>query len=203
MATTAADTRTRILDTAWRLVGERGVDDVTIAQIAAASGVSRQLIYVRFDGRAGLLSAMARHHDERSGFRRRMLDTRRLEPVERLEAMLRAWCDYVPVILPVGRALEAALATGAEGGGAWRERMDDLWEALRGSVGRVARAGRLVPGWTRDSATDWIFARLQLSVWEVLVVERGWSPEEFVERHVASIMAEVVTAAGPTSARPS
>ena len=37
MATTAADTRARILDTAWRLVGERGVDDVTIAQIAAAS----------------------------------------------------------------------------------------------------------------------------------------------------------------------
>ena len=30
--------------------------------------------------------------------------------------MLRAWCDYVPEILPVARALEAALVTGDEGG---------------------------------------------------------------------------------------
>ena len=33
-----------------------------------------------------------------------------------LEDLLRAWCDYLPEMLPVARALEAALVTGDEGG---------------------------------------------------------------------------------------
>jgi AcrR family transcriptional regulator len=62
------DTRSRILETAWKLVRDRGTNGVTIAEIAAAAGVSRQLIYFHFQNRAGLLVAMARHHDVRSGF---------------------------------------------------------------------------------------------------------------------------------------
>ena len=39
MATgTRGDTRARILDTAWKLVQERGVGAVTVADIAAATG---------------------------------------------------------------------------------------------------------------------------------------------------------------------
>jgi AcrR family transcriptional regulator len=40
----AGDTRARILDTAWGLVRERGVAAVTLADVAAATGVSRQLL---------------------------------------------------------------------------------------------------------------------------------------------------------------
>ena len=36
--------------------------------IAAAAGVSRQLVYFHYGNRAGLLTAMARHRDEASGF---------------------------------------------------------------------------------------------------------------------------------------
>jgi AcrR family transcriptional regulator len=68
MTVTRGDTRARILDTAWGLVRERGIDAVTVADIAAATGVSRQLLYVHFENRAGLLKAMARRHDVRSGF---------------------------------------------------------------------------------------------------------------------------------------
>jgi predicted DNA-binding protein (UPF0278 family) len=46
--------------------------------------------------------------------------------VEGLEVLLREWCDYIPEILPVARALEAAVITGDEGGRAWQDRMDDL-----------------------------------------------------------------------------
>ena len=61
--------RAHILETAWALVGEHGVQAVTVADIAAASGVSRQLVYHHFESRAGLLVAMTRHHDAASGFR--------------------------------------------------------------------------------------------------------------------------------------
>ena len=195
----AADTRERIMETAWDLIRERGIADLTVAEIAAAAGVSRQLVYVHFDHRAGLLIAMARHNDVRTGFRERMRATRALEPIERLEATLRAWWAYLPEVLPVARALEAALVAGDEGGAAWADRMNDLWDALRLCVGRVARAGRLRPGWTRDAATDWILAHSQIAVWQTLVVDRGWSPEGYVERELAAIFAELIVPAEATN----
>ncbi len=187
-----SNTRDRILDTAWALTRERGVHTVTVADIAAASGVSRQLVYHHFDSRAGLLVAMARHHDAAVGFRRRVADARSLPPVEALEALLRLWCDYIPDILPVARALEAAVITGDEGGAAWRDRMADIDAAFRLAVERVADEGRLAPGWTVATAADWISARNHISTWQHLVVEAGWSPSDYVERTVASILGEVV-----------
>jgi AcrR family transcriptional regulator len=186
------DARDHIVETAWALARERGVHAVTVADIAAASGVSRQLVYHHFDSRAGLLVAMARHHDAAVGFRRRVVEARSLPPVEALEALLRLWCDYIPDILPVARALEAAVITGDEGGAAWRDRMADIHEAFRLAVERVAEEGRLAPGWTVATAADWIAARNHISTWQHLVVEAGWSPSDYVERTVASILAEVV-----------
>jgi AcrR family transcriptional regulator len=187
-----SNTPDHILDTAWALTRERGVHGVTIADIAAASGVSRQLVYHHFDSRAGLLVAMARHHDAAVGFRRRVAEARSLPPVEALEALLRLWCGYIPDILPVARALEAAVITGDEGGAAWRDRMADIHEAFRLAVERVADEGRLAPSWTVATAADWIAARNHISTWQHLVVEAGWSPSDYVERTVASILAEVV-----------
>jgi AcrR family transcriptional regulator len=186
------DARDHILDTAWTLTRARGVHAVTVADIAAASGVSRQLVYHHFDSRAGLLVAMARHHDAAVGFPRRVAQARSLAPVEALEALLRLWCEYIPDILPVARALEAAMTTGDEGGAAWRDRMDDIREAFRLAVERVADDGRLAPGWDVATAADWIAARNHTSTWQHLVVERGWAPSDYVERTVASILSEVV-----------
>ena len=187
--------RAHILETAWRLVGERGVQAVTVADIAAASGVSRQLVYHHFESRAGLLVAMARHHDAASGFRTRLVATRELAPVDGLETALRLWLGYVPEVLPVARALEAALIAGDEGGAAWRDRMDDIHEAFRLAVARIEEAERLAAGWTVDTAADWVYARSHVSTWQHLVADRGWPAEDYVERTVASIMAEVVASA--------
>ena len=187
--------RAHILETAWRLVGERGVQAVTVADIAAASGVSRQLVYHHFEIRAGLLVAMTRHHDAASGFRKRLVATRDLEPVEGFEAGLRLWLGYVPEVLHVARALEAALIAGDEGGAAWRDRMDDIHEVFRLAIARVQQDGRLAPGWTDDTAADWVYARSHVSTWQHLVADRGWPAGDYVERTIASIMAEVVAPA--------
>lgn len=196
MAISGTDTRSRILEAAWTLVVERGTTNgVTVAGIAAAAGVSRQLVYFHFENRAGLLAAMARHHDTRSGFRERVVATRALPPVEGLEGLLRAWLGYVPEILPVARALEAAEMAGEDGGVAWRDRMDSLWEVFRGAVARVAADGRLAEGWTVETAADWVWARSHLETWQHLVGERGWSPADYAELSVRSILAEVLAPA--------
>jgi AcrR family transcriptional regulator len=195
MAGTRGDTRARILDTAWGLVRERGIGAVTVADIAAATGVSRQLLYVHFENRAGLLVAMARRHDVRSGFAGRAAEARSLPPVAALERLLRLWFAYVPEILPVARALEAAATNGDEGGVAWRDRMGDLREMFAAAVERVDQDGRLAEGWTVPSATDWVWARAQPATFQHLVVDRAWPPDDYTERAVHSILTEVVTPA--------
>jgi AcrR family transcriptional regulator len=184
----AGETRTRILETAWALARERGTGTVTVAEIAAAAGVSRQLVYVHFSNRAGLLVAMARHQDARSGFRDRALATRKLEPVAALEALIHAWNAYLPEILPVAHELEAALITGEDGADAWHDRMGELREAFRLAMERV----ELAPGWTPDRAADWAWARCQPSNWRHLVQERGWDPAEYARRTTASVLGEVL-----------
>jgi AcrR family transcriptional regulator len=192
MAVTRGDSRARILDTAWGLVRERGVGAVTVADIAAATGVSRQLLYVHFENRAGLLRAMARRHDVRSGFAGRAAEAGSLPPVAALERLLRLWFDYLPEILPVARALEAAAINGDEGGLAWRDRMDDLRAMFAAAVDRVERDGRLAGGWTVPEATDWVWARAQPATFAHLVGDRAWPAAGYADRAVASILSEVV-----------
>ena len=189
---TSRDTRARILDTAWGLVRERGVGAVTVAEIAAATGVSRQLLYVYFENRAGVLVAMARRHDARSGFAGRAAEAGSLPPVEALERLLRLWFAYLPEILPVARALEAAAINGDEGGVAWRDRMGDLRELFAAAMARIDGDGRLAEGWTVPAATDWVWARAQPSTFQHLVGDRAWPPGDYTERAVRSVLSEVV-----------
>lgn len=195
MTIAGTETRSRILEAAWELVEERGTAGVvTVAEVAAAAGVSRQLVYFHFENRAGLLTEMARHQTATSGFRERVAATRELPPAEGLEELLREWCRYVPEILPVARALEAAEITGDEGGAAWRERMESLHAVFRVAVERVAQDGILAEGWTIETATDWVWARSHLANWQHLVVECGWPIEDYEERTARSILTEVLRA---------
>jgi AcrR family transcriptional regulator len=198
MASTAlsAETRARILETAWEHVRERGVEAVSVKEIAAAAGVSRQLVYFHYGNRAGLLLAMARHQDRRSGFVHRVVATRELPPVEAFETLIQAWCQYVPELLPVARALEAALITGDEGGAAWQDRFSDLHQVFRHALERVAGDGRLAAGWSVEAATDWAWARLQPSQWDYLVRMRGWDSQAWAERMARSVSDELLSPRG-------
>jgi AcrR family transcriptional regulator len=181
----SAETRRRVLEVAWERVSEHGPKGASVKDIAAAAGVSRQLVYFHYGSRAGLLTAMARHRDR--DFGRAAANALDLDPDAGLEATLRAWCDYVPDILPVARALEAALVTGDEGGAAWRERMGELHAVLSRAVERVD----LAPGWTVQTATDWVWARVQPSAYAHLVGERGWTHERYVEITVRTLLREI------------
>ena len=189
----SADTRARILDVAWRRVRDHGTGAVSVKAIAQEAGVSRQLVYFHYANRAGLLLAMARRRDEASAFSRRVTTARALAPVDALEAVLRAWCDDLPGLLPVARALEAALVTGDEGGEVWTDRMDELHDIFASVLRRVHEAGRLDDRWTVATATDWTWARVQPSTFDQLVSRRGWRPGDYTERTVASLLGELLT----------
>jgi AcrR family transcriptional regulator len=188
----SAETRARILSAAWSRVRDEGVAAVTVKDVAADADVSRQLVYFHYRNRAGLLTAMARHHDRTSGFDRRLSASRELPPAEAFEAVVRAWLDYLPELLPVARALEAAAITGDAGGDAWRDRMDSLKTVFRQAVERLAAAGRLQTGWTVPEASEWTWAQVHPGAYAHLVNDCGWSPERFGDRAVEALVTSLV-----------
>jgi AcrR family transcriptional regulator len=181
----SADTRRRVLDVAWERVREHGPAALSVKDIAAAAGVSRQLVYFHYGSRAGLLTAMTR---DRDGFAAEVAASRALEPREALERLLRAWCAHLSEILPVARALEAAAIAGDEGGEGWRGQIEEL----RAILGRAVERLPLRTGWTADTAADWIWSRVQPSAYAHLVLERGWTPNAFTYRTIGSLLAELV-----------
>ena len=191
-------TKARILDAVWTLVSRSGRADLTMGDVAREVGLSRQAIYLHYPNRAALLVAAVRHFDEQHRDVAARERRRALPPVESFEAGIRAWLAYLPQLLSVAGALEAAAIVGDEGADAWHDRMRYLREGERYYIARLAEHGLLADGWTVDDALDWVWARTHPSVWRHLVVEQGWDRDKFVDRVVRSLVAELVS---PRAAR--
>jgi AcrR family transcriptional regulator len=182
------DVRTRILEAAWRLIGEREDASVSLLEIAQEAGVSRQTVYVNFGSRAGLLLAMVEHRDGSSRELARVKSTRQdTLPDEALEAFIRAWFGYVPVIFKVARALSCAAATDEAAAAAWQSRMALVQAGLLNLMRRLHSHGRLAAHWTPETAADWSYHHIHIDTWQHLVVERQWKPADVVQRTVISL----------------
>jgi AcrR family transcriptional regulator len=181
------ETKAAILEAAWRLIAERGRVDVSQGAVAAAAGVSRQSVFYAFGNRTGLLTAMVRHKDATSPRLARLLEVagqQRGDPEQLLE-VVGAWIDYLPDVYPVASLLDAAGMTDEEARAAIDDRM--IGQLLTGLVTRLRwmkKRGQLAPGTEPDRAAQAIWEASHLRAWRSLVIECGWSPEEFKRSRV-------------------
>lgn len=187
----AERTRAEVLDVAWKLVADRGVD-VSMAEVAAACGLSRQSLYLHFGSRGGLLVALVRRADERADIHGRFLAAlTRGDPGARLDACLRAWLDFVPAIHPVASALLRSRGADPEAAHAWQDRMQELRDGF-GLLSRSLRAdGALARGLSAPAAADALWAGSSVQAWELLAVECGWGhprAARFLRRSLARVV---------------
>src|SRR5215210_8561977 len=176
-------TRTRILESTWRLMVERNGRGVRMSDVAGAAGVARQAVYDHFGSRAELMVATARYGDEVRGLEERLVGYRAASGgVERLEAFVEFWGNYIPEIYGIARALLAARDTDEAVAAAWDDRMFVVQEACRDIVERLRRDGMLVAGWSKEEAGDLLWAMLSIGNWENLTLERGWPVDQYVEK---------------------
>ncbi len=153
----------------------------TLARIAAEAGVSRQALYLHFEGRAGLLLAMVRWVDEREKFFERVQPlTQRNSPLERLEGYVRIWLDYLPALHPVPGFLARAKAD-PEAHAAWTDRMAALEELYARPLRALHRQGALRRGLTAAAAVDAVRATASVHAWEHLVHDCGFSQRKAVD----------------------
>lgn len=154
-------------------------------EVALASGVSRQAVYLYVGSRAGLLVQMVRHHDDTSGIGERFQEALRQSPATAaLETTLRIWFDYVPEILPGARALMAAAFDDADARRALEDRMDAVRSVFRVVITRLAEEGKLKPSWKVERAAEALWSLAHFRAYDDLVVERGWPSRRFADMQV-------------------
>ena len=176
-------TRSNILDSALRLLVERGYHGVGMEEVARDAGVSRQALYLHFKSKSELLVALARYNDEMirvPEFVRRSDEA--TTALEALDAGVRAYGLIEPQIYEVASVVYAARRTDEAAEAAWQDRLAFRRENVGRGMERLQNEGLLAKGWTVDEATDFAWALLSMHTYEHLVVERGWSIEQLVDR---------------------
>lgn len=178
----ASATRQRILD-ATRTLLENATADVTMGRIAAAAGVSRQLLYLHFTNRAELLLAVTRAVDEEV---RPRAEQQRVEEAPDARTALREAVALQgrikPLIAGVAAALDRLRPTDADAARAWQEREDARHARARAVVERLAAEGLLVPGLSVEDAARLLWSATSQHAWADLVQDAGWSTRRWTHR---------------------
>ena len=172
-------TKTRILETTWKLL-ESGGRGVRMSDIAKAAGISRQALYLHFPNRAELLVATTRHVDTVKDVDARLRRSRSASSgIERLHAFIEAWSGYIPEIHGLSVALRAMRASDQAAADAWDDRMQAVRHGCAAAVRAVAEDRVLNPNLTEETATDLLWTLLSVENWEHLIQECGWSQKTY------------------------
>ena len=182
MSSPIVGTRTRILNAAVAMLEAREGRGVSMGDIAAAAGISRQAVYLHFASRAELLVAATRYLDEVLNVDGRLAPSRAANSgVERLALYIECWGHYIPDIYGVAKALLLARDTDDAAAAAWKDRMLAMRDGCRAAIDALHSDGALAPEWTRRNAIDTLWTMLSVQNWENLTRECGWSTRQYVK----------------------
>jgi AcrR family transcriptional regulator len=187
-ANPASAAKLRILEAARTLMSQ-GTLRPSMAEIAQATGISRQAVYMHYGTREALLTALNQHLAQSFGLADEL---QRIAASATGIAALRASASFqarlYPQVWAVVRALESAQNNNDEDAErVWQAQLRNDLEGCRTTVQRLRREQLLRPGLDIDTATDLLWALSSIPLWEELVLQRGWSAERY-EQHIAELL---------------
>jgi AcrR family transcriptional regulator len=180
----AERTREAIVDTAREMFVTQGYAATTMAEVAAAAGVSVETIYKAFGTKASLVHAIRDRAllgqgpvpaEERSD----RLHEEETDPRKVIEGWGRLAGEVAPRVAPVLLLVRAAAAVDTALAPLHEEMDRDRLTRMTANARRLHEGGHLAPGLTLDRARDVLFAYSSPELYEVLVVVRGWSVEDY------------------------
>ena len=180
MSRALADTRARILETARRLLEERGYHGVGLEEIATAASVTRQAVYLHFGSKAKLLLATARFADQ-SGALPKLLENVFSAPnaLTALDRAVDLHVAYDSEILPLAIVIDSARRTEKDADVAWQDRQKARHAFFRRLVEWLKRDGVLAADLTVGEATDIWWTLQSHQMLEQLTQQRGWSKQRY------------------------
>jgi AcrR family transcriptional regulator len=187
-------TRTALLAAARAVLEELGFPQLTMASIAEHAGVTRRAVYLHFGSRSDLVGALFDYVAETEGLEASLQRVRTAsDGVAALDAWARHEATYHGRILGIARALEHVGRHDPDAA-TWRRRIAEHQLAdCRCLAERLAHEHRLALGWTVDSATDMLWALTSTEPLERLLVDRGWSSQQYAERFAQLLHSTFVT----------
>jgi AcrR family transcriptional regulator len=176
-------TRLALLAAARSLLEEDGFGALTMAAVAERAGVTRRSVYLHFESRAELISALFGHVNETENLAaslRPVLEAP--DSVTALDEWARHLARYHPRLIAHGRAFARVRHSDEDAARLWSTVMAGWQSLCRELASRLDREGRLAPGWTVQAAADMLWALMSFDVIEGLLVDRGWSRDRYAER---------------------
>ncbi len=184
----ATATRKEILEAALRLFERRGYAATSMAAIAAEAGVAPKTVYLAFQSKRGLLLALWHlllRGDEEPvpvGERRWFREVVNEPDPERL---LRLNARNSRIVKERAGALLEILRSAAPAD----DELDALWKRIQGEfydnqrsiVETLKKNLALRPGLEVDRGADILWALNHPNLYQLLVGERGWTPEQYEE----------------------
>ena len=177
-------TKTRILDTTWKLL-EKRIEKNRMSDIAKAVGISRQALYLHYPTRAELLIATTKHIDTVKKVNQRLELSRTAgSGVERLHFFIKAWGCYIPEIHGISVALRNMRKNDKAAAEAWDDRMQAVRHGCQAAVVAIAKDGKLKFDLSEQIATDILWTLLTIENWEKLVINCGWLQSAYEEKMI-------------------
>jgi len=182
MSSENPDTRTRILESAWKLLESGSGSEVRMSDIAKDAGISRQALYLHFPKRADLLVATTRHIDVVNDVEARLTASRTAASgIARLDAFIEAWGNYIPSIYGVAKALISMQDEDEAARLAWADRLQAVREGFEAAVAALERDGALSPEFPPKRAADLLWTMVSVESWEHLTIDCSWSQADYVD----------------------
>jgi AcrR family transcriptional regulator len=184
--------REAILDAAQRQFLQNGYAATTIAAIAGEAGVSVETSYKAFGGKPGLVRAIYERGLTGRGptpaYRRSdAMRDRETDP----EAIMRNWgtvtTEVASVVTPIRLLMRSAAATDPEMAALLKASDDERLERMAHHARFLKQRGYLRQGVTLAEATDVLWTCSSVELYELLVLQRGWSMPRFAG-FVADVM---------------
>ncbi len=194
MSSGKIETRQAILEAALQLFTQGDPSAVRMVDIAKIAGVTRQAVYLHFGSRTGLLVSLVQYVDEKEGLAalaQPVWDA--ATGVEALDRFVTLQAEYNPRIYSTakigisGRYGDDAVAA------AWEDRMAGRREACRGLILWLERDGVLAPFDSLEEAADLLWTLTSIQVWEQLVIDQGWTAEQY-DQYLRTVMRNVFVA---------
>ena len=189
-------TQAALLEAAREIIEDRGLAALTMGAVAELAGVTRRSVYLRFESRTHLLTALFDHVNEQEGL---AASVRPVSEAADAAGALAAWAAHVarfhPRILRIARAVQSMKDTDPAAAEHWRLVQEDWHRLCLSLAGRIHDEGALAPGWTVETTADMLHALMSLDVLETLIEQRGWSVDDFAA-HLARAAQSAFTTRG-------
>lgn len=185
---------------ARRLFLDRGYASTTVADIAAEAGVSVETVYKAFRNKPGLVKAVVDvsivgDDEPVPMLQRRRVQRMREEPDPRRKFVMYGehLAESAPRSVPVQLLVRDAAASDAGAARVWQQLVAERLEGMTVFAGILHDAGHLRPGVSIDDARDVLWTHNSAEIYDLLVVQRGWTPERY-GRWVADALAAALLA---------